>query len=303
VIQGNHPDPHSGITGFHPYPRKLLHWGGTLLAIAGIVFVALRLYDQLAHIDLAHFGWRIGAALIGLTLVYALANGLLALAWWHLLNQCGVHTSRRHAITLYGRSQIAKYVPGNIMHLAGRQAMGMTAGLPGWPLAKSTAWELGVIVTAGALFGCLVLPSLLADFSVTANLMLFLVAVLGSAAMLRYLIGGQVAQALVWQTVFLLISGLLFVGLASLLGTDNITSIMWPLVGAYVLAWLAGLVTPGAPAGVGVRELVLILLMNGMISETELLLAVVLGRLITVGGDLVFFGMALMLDDGSKSTV
>ena len=27
--------------------------------------------------------------------------------------------------------------------------------------------------------------------------------------------------------------------------------------GAYVIAWLAGLVTPGAPAGVGVRELVM----------------------------------------------
>jgi len=291
------------VKRYAPRALALLHWSGTLLAIAGIVFVTLSLYDQLAHIDLARFDWRIGAALMGLTLVYALANGLLALAWWHLLIQCGAHTSRRHAIMLYGRSQIAKYVPGNIMHLAGRQAMGMTAGLPGWPLARSTAWELGLLVIAGALFGCLVLPWLLADFAVTASLMLFLVAVLGSAATFRYLIGVQVAHALVWQTVFLLISGLLFVTLASLLGTYNITFIVLPLVGAYVLAWLAGLVTPGAPAGVGVRELVLILLMNGMIGETELLLAVVVGRLITVSGDLVFFGMALMLDDGSKSTV
>ncbi|MDZ7598490.1 MAG: hypothetical protein U5J82_09410 [Desulfobacterales bacterium] len=35
-------------------------------------------------------------------------------------------------------------------------------------------------------------------------------------------------------------------------------STFFALCGAYVIAWLAGLVTPGAPAGVGVRELVLV---------------------------------------------
>lgn len=287
---------------YSPRTRALLHWGGTLLAIAGIVFVALRLYDQAAEIDLAHFDWRIGSAIIGLALVYALANGLLALAWWNLLDRCGAHTARRCAITIYGRSQIAKYVPGNIMHLAGRQAMGMAAGLPGWPLVKSAVWELGLISFAGALFGCLVLPWLVAGFSVTSSLVLFLVAVLGSTATLWHFLGAQVARALVWQTIFLLISGLLFAALVALLGAGTEISVLPLLVGAYVLAWLAGLVTPGAPAGVGVRELVLILLMNGVIGEAELLLAVVLGRLVTVGGDLVFFGMALMLDDQLEPT-
>lgn len=285
------------MSRYSPRTRALLHRGGTLLAIAGIVFVALRLYDQAGQIDLARLDWRIGSAIIGLALVYALTNGMLALAWWHLLDRGGVRTTRRRAITIYGRSQIVKYVPGNIMHLAGRQAMGMAAGLPGWPLMKSAAWELGLISIAGALFGCLVLPWLVTGFSVTSSLVLFLVAVLGSTATLWRFLGAQVARALVWQTIFLLISGSLFAALATLLGAGTEISVLPLLVGAYVLAWLVGLVTPGAPAGVGVRELVLILLMNGVIGEVELLLAVVLSRLVTVGGDLVFFGMVLILDD------
>ena len=68
------------------------------------------------------------------------------------------------------------------------------------------------------------------------------------------------------------------------------------MIGAYVLAWLAGLVTPGAPAGVGVRELVLLALLKGSVGQTELLLAVLLGRLVTVGGDVAFLGMALMMN-------
>jgi len=48
---------------------------------------------------------------------------------------------------------------------------------------------------------------------------------------------------------------------------------------------------PGAPAGVGVRELVLLFLLKNVVAEAELLLAVVLGRLVTVMGDLLFLGV------------
>jgi hypothetical protein len=33
------------------------------------------------------------------------------------------------------------------------------------------------------------------------------------------------------------------------------------VMGSYVIAWLAGFVTPGAPAGIGVREAVLVILL------------------------------------------
>lgn len=49
------------------------------------------------------------------------------------------------------------------------------------------------------------------------------------------------------------------------------------------------MVTPGAPAGVGVRELVLLLLLKGLAADTDLIMAVLLGRLVTVIGDLLFF--------------
>ena len=62
-----------------------------------------------------------------------------------------------------------------------------------------------------------------------------------------------------------------------------------PLGGAYVLAWLVGLVTPGAPAGVGIRELVLLFVLKGVIPETDLLLAVVMGRVVTIFGDVLYF--------------
>ncbi len=67
------------------------------------------------------------------------------------------------------------------------------------------------------------------------------------------------------------------------------TDIVIGLVGAFVISWLVGLITPGAPAGVGVRELVLLFLLKGVVAEVDLLLAVALGRVITVIGDFLFF--------------
>jgi uncharacterized membrane protein YbhN (UPF0104 family) len=67
------------------------------------------------------------------------------------------------------------------------------------------------------------------------------------------------------------------------------------LCSAYVVAWLIGLVTPGAPAGVGVRELILVFLLQGLVGESELLLTVVLGRVVTVTGDFLFFLVSWLL--------
>lgn len=279
-----------------PILKRSLHGVGTLLAIAGIVFVTLRLRDQAAEIDLARFNGVVWLAVAGLALAYGLANLLLALAWRNLLDQFGIRASLRWAINAYGISQMAKYVPGNIVHLAGRQALGLAAGLPGWPLAKSTVWELGLIAVAGVLFGALALPLLVAGFPSLASLTLFLVATGGSIILLRRVFGPPVAHALGYYLIFLAISGALFVILIYLVDASTSQSeiILLPIIGAYVIAWLAGLMTPGAPAGVGVREIVMYALLHTFISQSDLLTAIVLARIVTVAGDLLFYLLALV---------
>jgi hypothetical protein len=100
-----------------------------------------------------------------------------------------------------------------------------------------------------------------------------------------------VVRAFIFYALFLLISGVLFWGVLLIIGTTQ-TQTFYMLSGitsAYVIAWLFGLVTPGAPAGIGVREYILMMLLNEQFSEPELLLAVLIGRLITALGDVIFF--------------
>ena len=62
-----------------------------------------------------------------------------------------------------------------------------------------------------------------------------------------------VMRAVLWYVGFLLLSGLLYFATLQLLvpGTSLINALPG-IVGAYIIAWLLGAITPGAPAGIGV---------------------------------------------------
>jgi uncharacterized membrane protein YbhN (UPF0104 family) len=284
-----------------PHLRRLLHLLGSMCALAGVVFVGVRLHAYWQGADIARITPSIWSMVAVLALVYGAANTLLALAWWQLLQVFGAADSRLGAFRIYGMSQLAKYVPGNIFHLAGRQAMGMAAGMPAAALARSALWELGLIAVAGALSGWMVLPLLMPQFPEWAGVLLALSCTLAIAALLRTLRGPGAMRAFLAQLLFLVVSSAVFVALLGLMaGTGGLDARYWLAIGsAYTAAWLAGLVTPGAPAGLGVREAILLFLLKGMVAEADLLMAVLLGRVVTVAGDVLFFAVAACIPSKS----
>lgn len=277
-----------------PILKRILHWIGSGLAIIGIAFVILRLTRDWQVRDLSYISLNVWFFVISLALIYCFAGSFLGLAWYGILKSLGADVSRAWSIKTYGISQLAKYVPGNVFHIVGRQALGMVAGIPGGVLAKSSVWELGLIAVSGAVFLWLILPLLtpLVPLSVCIVLMLLTIGVLGS--LLYKFFSVHLFLAFIFQITFLLISGGVFVALlCAIVQSEGLILKDWVFIGgAYVVAWLVGLVTPGAPAGVGVRELVLLFLLNGLVVEENLLVAVVLGRILTVAGDFLFFSMS-----------
>ncbi len=59
--------------------------------------------------------------------------------------------------------------------------------------------------------------------------------------------------------------------------------------GVYILAWLVGYVTIGAPGGIGVKEAIMLLLLSAIMLEKDILLIAVVLRLCNVLGDLLSF--------------
>ena len=277
--------------------KKLFHLAGGILALAGVIFIVIRLHQDFAQLDFSRFVLASWPQIIILIVIYGAANLFLAIAWWHILGSLKARVHRIWAVKTYGISQLAKYIPGNIFQFAGRQALGLAANLPGWVLAKSIFWELILISAAGLLLTCLALPLLFPEISISAAFLLFLFLSIAASISFGFFLSTSIAKVLVYHLLFHLTAGLVFVGtLAVITGTISFeVEMLIMFVAIYVVAWLVGLVTFGAPAGIGVREVVLLFLLGTMVVESDLLLALVLNRAITVTGDGLFFIFASLL--------
>lgn len=262
---------------------------GTALAAVAVAYVALRFVrggDRPAFADLPAVVWWCAA---GLSLVHAAAAVLLALAWRALLERQGTHASRAWAVRTYGLSQLARYLPGNVLHFVSRQLLGASAGVPQAVLARSAVHELASLAAAGLLLSLLALPLLGGVFGWAAPPSVAAI-VFATLAAVRMKAGDRPARVLAAHLLFLLAASLVFTALLVVVSPGTDLGLPWPTVcGAYTAAWLAGLVTPGAPAGLGVREMVLVFLLEGHAAEQHLLPTVVLNRAVTLLGDTLFF--------------
>ncbi len=265
---------------------------GFALGLVAVVFVVLRMRKYATELEGAHLSSGTVTVLGALALVSGLANVFLGLAWWQLLKLVRLDVMPLWAVRAHGVSQLGRYVPGNIFQFAGRQAIGVAAGLPGGPLARSVLWELGLLASVGALFALIAAPLLVPQ--VPAWLVVPALAV--AFAVARATFGMPLVRALACHLALVTINGSVFVSVLSLVQAQPFDWHTAPTVcGAFVLAWLVGLVTPGAPAGGGIREAMLLLLLGHRYGQAELLLAIVLGRMVNVVGDVAFFVFASLL--------
>ena len=70
----------------------------------------------------------------------------------------------------------------------------------------------------------------------------------------------------------------------SLLANEN-TAL---LAVAFLTAWLAGFVVPGAPGGLGVREAILVAFLSAHLPTADVLAFALASRLVTTLGEIVF---------------
>ncbi|MCE2542723.1 MAG: hypothetical protein J4F30_04700 [Acidobacteria bacterium] len=271
-------------------------WSGRIglaLAACSVAFVAARFLQYRDDLAAAHVPRVVWLAAPLFAALYAASSVLLASAWRDLLAAQGQPAGLRWCVGAYGLSQLAKYIPGNVFQFAGRQLIGVSGGLPHSVLARSALHELLGLTAAGGLISLWALPLVAVGLSWVSTPLVGAATVGLALATVRLVAGARIARALGAHLLFLLAAATVFFWLLGLLAPHPDQAAAWlPIWGAYTAAWMAGFATPGAPAGLGVRELVLLFLLSGRVQEETLLVAVALARLITVLGDLLFFGAA-----------
>jgi hypothetical protein len=300
---------------------RLIGWTAV---VASLGFIGLQLWQ--------HAPWRLAsthlealaAAIIGGALLYGMAGFLLSSAWYQLLSAGGPKAPLRAHHAVYGRTQIAKYLPGNVFHLVGRQVMGCRLGYGQGRLALASLLEAVLLMLIAAALG---LPVVL-QWQAAGPLW-----ILALAAPVLALIAARCAgrhdpalrdlgkeaahgplltipcalRAAVLYAIFFLVIATIFWFLALSVAEPGRPSIgLGASVSVVALAWLIGFATPGSSAGIGVREAVLIAALEGSLGAPASGVIALALRLVTVAGDVVFFILGMMLglaDDQPKSVM
>jgi uncharacterized membrane protein YbhN (UPF0104 family) len=260
---------------------------------------------QIDRADAYALGWRVGAG----AFVYAISSVLLGAAWWRLLAWAGetiAHKGICHGI--YGRAQLAKYVPGNVFSFVGRQVLGHRAGLSHWGLAAASVLEIaGQLLAAGLIgmtgyrtswhlpagHGLPLLTLLLIAALLAACLAVVVLRKRENAASLKFMqrpVKDYVRLVIIFglYVPFFVIAGtiLWFV----IQGVADHSRIEWTYVlSISAVAWLLGFVVPGAPGGIGVRDAILIVGLTPAIGGYAASAATVAYRVVTVLGDILYF--------------
>ena len=276
--------------------RTLLHTLGSILSVFGVAFVVLQIARYGSELDVDVRNNRFWVIVALCSFIYATANLLLVSAWAGLLRHLGPEVTGRLALTIYGTTLPAKYIPGNIMHLAGRQAVGVANGIDGWALARATLFELALIITAGVPFAFLLMPQLTSCATPLFSTGLFVATSIGMTVSIRMVLGYGPSAAFLKQLLFLAVSASVFVALMTVIldEPEMPLSRIATISGGFVIAWVAGLVTPGAPAGAGVRELILMTSLSTLAEGPAILTAALLSRLVTILGDTLFFVFSVL---------
>lgn len=265
--------------------RLSKRWRGLLQGLAILIvigFWAQALVNNWQ--ELASFSWQVSWPWLLASLAVLVAQMvLLALISWRALWLMGAPVPWRLAASIWLKTQIARYVPGGIWDVAGRLALGRQAGISVRAMSASIVLEMALQVLSASIFLVAAL-ALRADAQSSLYLPLAALLLVGSVVILlppvfRRLINWGLRLArrepLEIQTTygdllllfFARLLGHLMLGVGFVLFARGVTDISLQqapgMAAAYVAAWLVGFLVVVVPMGVGVREGVLAMLLQG----------------------------------------
>lgn len=290
----------------------LVKWAAAVVAIGLLVWGVARQWDAIvtdfARLDLATVSIGLGATLVALV-----AN---MLSWRSMMAATGFHVRPAAASSIFFVGQLGKYIPGGVWAIAAQAELGRAHGLARSGSAVASLASMLVSMVTAALVGIVALLFSASD-GLAHYWWLAVVVVIGLVALtppvLSRLIaiafrllrrpaeptvltwGGTLAS-MAWSIVMWLAYGVQATFVLRTFGADS-PSVFAVSTGAYAVAWLVGFLVVIAPAGLGPREGVLVLLLASVVPPAggaALALAVVSRVFMTIG-DVVLAGIGSAL--------
>ena len=301
--------------------KKIVSYVGTALMLVSLWFIGRRLLGYLTAEDFdssfLSSTWVI-MGLLGVALVEGLGIFLAGLNFRSMVrNVSGVSTEPTLAATVYTSSNLYKYIPGGVLYVAGRNRLAVeTEGLGHGKVAFATVVEGALIAVAAILVAVLNAFDHTMDYLRYVDVLpiigivagIIILAIIPVVYIFRHKIstGWKHITSNMEELTFLVVFkrfgfalllmalwGGSFAATLALLGQSMNLGLVSTVVGLFILSWVAGFLTPGAPSGLGIREAVMLMFMGGIVDGGLLIIAMIIHRVLTVMGDLIAYAIAL----------
>ena len=212
----------------------------------------------------------------------------------------------------YCKSNLYKYLPGNVMHFIGRNQIAVDANISHVDVGMGTILEMICLVIGGGIISVLCVWSYFVEYLIMIDFKINIITI-SIAVLLSVLVVGilyklrnyikrkiskmiqnasvsDIIKVLLKNSLRLLINALVFILIMYTFGL-RIESlyILKTVVGLFVLSWVVGFLTPGAPGGIGVREFFMTVFLGGLFVEETLLLVLVVYRIVCILGDMISY--------------
>ena len=275
--------------------KSLAYMAGKLLGILGLAYILYKLSQEYSFEKFSN-QFHTVSYLIPILLLMNITSSLIGnIVWYKLL---GYYAKKPvpliPALFYFSRTEVAKYLPGNVFHFVGRQVFASKLGLSQSQMARTSLFFtlsllIGSTFTA-AIFGILgnTLP---APF-------LTLMALTGLGALA---IGLKLFPTLSYRQKLLLyfmhmpsliIQGIMLALVIWALTQHHDPSYFFNTAAIFIVSWLIGFVTPGASGGLGVRESAFLAISEFIhldISTDVVLFAILFIRFINILTDIVLY--------------
>ncbi|HWO51652.1 MAG TPA: lysylphosphatidylglycerol synthase domain-containing protein [Ornithinibacter sp.] len=252
---------------------------------------------------------------LGAFVLVSLAPVLTLMGWRVLLEDLGTHLPLPPASSVFLVGQLGKYLPGSVWTVVAQAEMGAKLAVPRRRMAVVGILSIGLAVLTGCLLGIPAVQPLLASrgdafswwwvaIAVALGCVLLWPRLLNAviARGLRLLrreplehdlSGRAVALASAWFVAAWVSTGLgTFVLARSMAPDAPLGPLLVTCVGGFALASAAGMFSILVPAGVGVRDGVLALLLVTLMPLPAAAAVVVVARFFAVLADLLLAGFA-----------
>lgn len=265
---------------------RLWYWATVCIALLATIYFLDFARDNIEGLKSLQWSQGDWVLLLLSALLWFVIVSLGGVVWHTLLRGVGHPLALSRCLTIYLLAQFAKYLPGNVAHHIGRVVMARRAGVPGtitiqtmlvemaWSasiaagialvgvytlMGEEASGALSVLTLAALLCVSLFLPSAFV-WSIN-HLAPKLLSRLTHGVSLRVPgVRTMVKASLLFLLSFLTVGLLLDVHARFIFDVSE--SRLLVLTTIFAVVWIAGYITPGAPAGLGVREAMMVSLVS-----------------------------------------